>query len=60
MDRLGSHLPEPSQETFEESQLSLLVLRWTNEGADDEDRFAFRSPWLAWQAGRRLMEARKG
>ena len=60
VDRLGSHMPEPSQETFEESQLSVLVLRWTNGDVDDEDRFAFRSPWMAWQAGRRLMEARKG
>jgi hypothetical protein len=25
-----------------------------------EDRFAFRSPWMAWQAGRRRREARKG
>jgi len=29
-------------------------------GVDDEDRFAFRSPSLAWKAGRRLMEARNG
>jgi hypothetical protein len=37
-----------------------LVLRWNNEGADDEDRFAFRSPWLAWRAGRKLLEAKRG
>ena len=60
IDRAGVHLPEPFQETIEEPQLSLLVLRWNNEGADDEDRFAFRSPWLAWRAGRKLLEARQG
>jgi hypothetical protein len=54
------HVPEPIQETFEPSQLVFLVLRWSNDGVDDEDRFAFRSPWLAWQAGRRLREARTG
>ena len=60
VDRSGAHIPEPIHETIEEPQLSLLVLRWTNEGVDDADRFAFRSPWLAWRAGRKLMEARKG
>ena len=42
------------------SQLVFLVLRWKNEGVDDEDRFAFRSPWLAWRAGRKLLEAKRG
>jgi hypothetical protein len=60
IDHAGVHIPEPVHETIEEPQLSLLVLRWTNEGVDDEDRFAFRSPWMAWQAGRRLLEARRG
>jgi hypothetical protein len=60
VDRAGTHVPEPIQETIEEPQLSLLVLRWTNEGVGDEDRFAFRSPWLAWRAGRKLLEARRG
>jgi hypothetical protein len=42
------------------SQLVFAVFRWSNEGAPDEDRFAFRSPWLARQAARRLLEARRG
>ena len=60
IDHAGAHIPEPIHETIEEPQLSMLVLRWKNEGVDDEDRFAFRSPWMAWQAGRRLMDARRG
>jgi hypothetical protein len=60
VDPDGAHIPEPIHETIEEPQLSLLVLRWRKEGVDDEDRFAFRSPWLAWRAGRKLMEARQG
>ena len=60
VDRADAHIPEPVRETIEEPQLSLLVLRWSNEGTPDEDRFAFRSPWLAWTAGRKLMEARRG
>lgn len=60
LDRSGAHIPEPIHETIEPPQLSLLVLTWMNVGVADEDRFAFRSPWLAWRAGRRLMEARKG
>lgn len=60
VDRAGADVPEPYQETIEEPQLSLLVLRWKNAGADDEDRFAFRSPWMAWQAGRSLLDARRG
>ena len=60
VDERGNHVPEPIHETFEPSQLVFMVLRWSNEGTPDEDRFAFRSPWLAWTAGRRLMEARRG
>ncbi|MGI8616572.1 MAG: alpha/beta hydrolase family protein [Actinomycetota bacterium] len=26
-----------------------MVLTGTNAGVDDEDRFAFRSPWMAWR-----------
>lgn len=59
VDHAGAHIPEPIHETIEDPQLSMLVLRWKNEGVDDEDRFAFRSPWMAWQAGRRLMDARR-
>jgi hypothetical protein len=60
VDERGVHVPEPIHETIEPSQLVFLVLRWMNAGADDEDRFAFRSPWLAWRAGRKLIEARRG
>ncbi|MBA3737239.1 MAG: hypothetical protein H0W97_01585 [Actinobacteria bacterium] len=52
-------IPEPIRETFEPPQLALLVLTWTNASVDDEDRFAFRSPWMAWQAARWLMAARQ-
>ena len=60
VDEHGSHVPEPTRETIEPSQLVFTLLRWSNEGVDDEDRFAFRSPSLAWEAGRKLLEARKG
>ena len=60
VDERGVHVPEPIHETIEPSQLVFAVLRWDNDGSPDEDRFAFRSPWLAWQAARKLMEARKG
>lgn len=59
VDERDDHVPEPIRETIESSQLVFTMLRWSNEGVDDEDRFAFRSPWMAWQAGRRLREARK-
>ncbi len=59
VDASGVHIPEPIRETFEPPQLALLVLTWTNAGVDDEDRFAFRSPWMAWQAARWLMTARQ-
>ena len=59
VDASGVHIPEPIRETFEPPQLALLVLTWTNAGVDDEDRFAFRSPWMAWQAARWLMAARQ-
>jgi hypothetical protein len=60
VDERGHHVPEPIHETIEPSQLVFMVLRWSNEGTPDEDRFAFRSPWMAWTAARRLMEARRG
>jgi hypothetical protein len=56
-DTAGNHVPEPLRETFEPPAMSLLVLHWTNEGAVDEDRFAFRSTWLAWQAAHWLRSA---
>jgi hypothetical protein len=58
-DQSGDHIPEPASETFEAPLLALVVLRWTNEGTPDEDRFAFRSAWMAWQAARWLLEAKR-
>jgi hypothetical protein len=54
----GAHVPEPTRETLEPSEPVELVLRWANEGIADEDRFCFLSPWLAWDAGRRLLRAK--
>jgi hypothetical protein len=59
VDVHGAHVPEPTREAIEPSQLVFTVLRWTNEGVPDEERFAFRSPWLAWGAARRLLEAKR-
>ena len=58
VDSSGAHVPEPIEETFEPPRLAWAVLRWTNEATPDEDRFAFRSPWMAWQAARRLQQAK--
>jgi hypothetical protein len=60
VDAEGNHVPEPLQETFEQPGLSLTVLRWANEGVEEEERFAFRSVWLAWRAARKLLDARQG
>jgi hypothetical protein len=58
VDQTGSHIPAPARETFEPPKLALAVLRWTNEVIPDEDRFAFRSTWMAWQAARQLLAAK--
>ena len=58
VDSAGVHVPEPTRETFEPDALSLVVLRWAEGDAEDEERFAFRSAWLAWRAARRLRDAR--
>jgi hypothetical protein len=60
VDETGVHVPEPIDETFEPPKLAWTVLSWANQGTPDEDRFAFRSSWTAWQAARRLLEARRG
>ena len=60
IDPTGAHVPEPIRETFESDRTALTVLRWSNGGTDDEERFAFRSLWLAWKAARRLIAARAG
>jgi hypothetical protein len=60
VDETGIHVPEPIQETFETPKLAWTVLSWSNEGTPDEDRFAFRSSWTAWQAARQLLAAKRG
>ena len=60
MDAAGQRVPEPLRESFEPDVDVSVVLRWTRGGEEQEDRFAFRSQWTAWQAARRLREARKG
>ncbi len=60
VDAAGEHVPEPLRESFEPDVDVSIVLRWTRDGEEHEDRFAFRSQWMAWQAARRLREARKG
>ena len=60
IDERGDHVPEPIHETIEQPQVVFTLIRWSNEGSPDEDRFLFRSPWLAWNAGRKLLEARRG
>jgi hypothetical protein len=60
VDPAGVHIPEPVHETLESDRLALVVLRWSNGGVDDEERFAFRSVWLAWKAARKLLTARRG
>jgi hypothetical protein len=60
VDANDDHVPEPLRETLEPDRLAIVVLRWTNQGAPDEDRFAFRSAWMAWQAARQLRSARSG
>ena len=59
VDEDGSHIPEPLHESFESPGVSLAVLRWSNDGVDEEERFGFRSVWLAWKAARKLRAARR-
>ena len=58
MDASGGHVPEPLRETFEDEVDVWLVLTWARDGEQHEDRFAFRSAWMAWRAVGRLLEAR--
>jgi hypothetical protein len=60
VDCAGVHVPEPVEENLEEPRLAWTVLRWTNQGAPDEDRFAFRSSWMAGKAARYLLAAKQG
>jgi hypothetical protein len=54
VDAAGGHVPEPASEGFEPDGDVWLVLRWGEGAAADEERFLFRSTWLAWNAARRL------
>ena len=54
------HVPEPIEETFESDRPALALLRWSDQGKDDEERFAFRSAWLAWKCARKLLAAKQG
>jgi hypothetical protein len=60
VDAHGVHVPEPVRETIEPPQLVFAVLKWSNEGTPDEERFAFQSPWMAWGAARRFEAAKRG
>jgi hypothetical protein len=60
VDAEGQHVPEPIEETFESEVPALTLLRWSDEGRDDEERFAFRSAWMAWKCARKLLAARQG
>jgi hypothetical protein len=60
LDEQDNEVPEPVRESFEPSTLAVVELRWLNGGVLDEDRFAFRSAWMAWQAARQLLAARQG
>ena len=60
VDVEDQHVPEPIEETFESDRPALALLRWSEAGKDDEERFAFRSAWLAWKCARKLLAARRG
>jgi hypothetical protein len=60
IDANGTHVPELTRETFEPEALSLVALTWTDGALEEEERFGFRSAWLAWKAARKLQAARKG
>jgi hypothetical protein len=56
----GAHVPEPLREEIDEpKQLVFASLRWINDEKPDEDRFAFRSPWQAWQTAHKLLDAKQ-
>jgi hypothetical protein len=59
VDADGTHIPEPTWETFEPEALSLVALTWTDGAVEEEERFGFRSAWLAWKAAHKLKAARK-
>ena len=60
VDADGTHVPEPMHETFGPEVLSFVTLKWTDGAIEEEERFGFRSAWLAWRAARKLSGARRG
>ena len=59
VDAEERHVPEPVEETFESDVPALALLRWSDRGKDDEERFAFGSAWMAWRTARRLLAAKR-
>lgn len=57
VDEAGGEVAEVSSETIEPSVHREVVLTWTRDGQPDEDRFRFRSTWLASEAARKLRAA---
>jgi hypothetical protein len=57
VDEAGADVAEVAAETIEPSVHREVVLTWSRDGQPDEDRFRFRSTWLASEAARRLRSA---
>jgi len=60
VDVSGRTVAEPSEETFEPARPVRLAIRWESGDGMDEDRFAFRSAWVAAEAARRFRRAAVG
>jgi len=58
VDSAGRTMPEPTEETFEPARPIRLVIRWAMGERTDEDRFAFRSAWVAAETARRFRRAK--
>jgi hypothetical protein len=54
VDAAGAPVPAPAAEGFEPDEDVWLVLRWGDGDDANDERFLFRSAWLAWGAARRL------
>ena len=59
LDAGGAHISEPLRESFEPDVDVWLVLRCSLDGEEHEDRFRFRSTWMAWRAARKLRPAER-
>jgi hypothetical protein len=60
VDEDGTHVAEPMQETFGPEALSFVTLTWMDGAIEEEERFGFRSVWLAWRAARKLLSLMQG